>query len=134
MSISTLAFLLLIGRAISIVFNVLVLRRQWKIRKIPTHPRLQKMRVVLSLLAVVVFTANLYPAWLDIVTLFDPGVRSTPIINLKGVIYSLDNNLGFMFASIFIWVLYKLADVAIDVGELIAGNPPKEVEVKPKSK
>ena len=134
MNIQTLALMLLIGRTVAIIFNVLVLKRQWKIRKVPTHPRLQKIRWVLSMLAVVVFIANLYPAWLDIVTLFDPAIRSTQVINLKGVIYSLDNNLGFMFASIFIWALYKLSDVAIDVGELIAGNPPKEVSIQPKKK
>ena len=134
MNIQTLALILLAGRAIAITFNILVLRRQWKIRKIPTHPRNEKIRKVLSALAVVVFIANLYPLWLDIVTLWDPGIRTSQYINLKGVFYPLDNNLGFMFASIFIWALYKLADVAIDVGELIAGNPPKEVVVKPKKK
>lgn len=134
MNIQTLALILLAGRAIAITFNILVLVRQWKIRKIPTHPRIMKIRRVLSALAIVVFIANLYPLWLDVVTLWDPGIRTSQVVNLKGVIYSLDNNLGFMFASIFIWALYKLADVAIDVGELIAGNPPKEVVVKPKKK
>lgn len=134
MNIQLLAGLLLLGRAVSITFNVIVLRRQWKIRKIPTHPRIEKMRTVLSVLALVVFIANIYPLWLDLVTLWDPAIRTSQVVNLKGVIYALDNNLGFMFASILIWTLYKLADVAIDVGELIAGNPPTEVEIKLKKK
>ena len=132
MNIQLLAFLLLIGRLISDVFIVLVLRRQWRIRKIPTHPRLSNIRRVLTLLAVLVFIGNIYPLLLDLYTLFVPGIRTTQQVNLVGVFYSLDNNLTFMFAAILIWMLYKLADVAIDVGELIAGNPPKEVAVKPK--
>lgn len=134
MNIQTLAFLLLIGRLVSITFNVLVLRRQWKLRKIPTHPRLMQIRRVLTALAVIIFIGNIYPMLLDLFTLFYPGVRTSQTVNLVGTFYSLDNNLTFMFASIFIWVLYKLADVAIEVGELIAGNPPKEVVVKPKKK
>ena len=95
MNIQTLALILLAGRAIAITFNILVLRRQWKIRKIPTHPRIEKIRKVLSALAVVVFIANLYPLWLDIVTLWDPGIRTSQYINLKGLFYPLDNNLGY---------------------------------------
>ena len=132
MNIQLLAFLLLVGRLISDVFIIAVLRKQWKIRKIPTHPRLTQIRRVLTLLAVLVFVGNLYTLFLDIYTLFYPGIRTSANVNLVGVIYSLDNNLTFMFASILIWVLYKLADVVIDVGELIAGEPPKQAFVKPK--
>lgn len=132
MNIQLLAFLLLVGRLISDFFIVLVMRRQWRIRKIPTHPRLQNIRRVLTLLALLVFFGNIYPLFLDLYTLFYPGIRTAQNVNLVGVFYSLDNNLTFMFASIFIYMLYKLADVAIDVGELIAGNPPKEVELKTK--
>lgn len=132
MNIQVLAALLLVGRVISIMFNILVIRRQWVIRKIPTHPRLLNIRRVLSLLAILILLGNIYPFLLDIYTLFYPGVRSTQTVNFVGVAYSLDNNLTFMFASILIWTLYKLADIAIEVGELIAGNPPKEVELKPK--
>lgn len=132
MDIQLLAFLLLIGRIISDIFIILVLRRQWRIRKIPTHPRLSNIRRVLTLLAVLVFIGNLYPLILDIFTLVYPGIRTTQTVNLVGVAYSLDANLTFMFASILIYMLYKLADVAIDVGELIAGNPPKEVAVRTK--
>lgn len=132
MNIQLLAFLLLIGRLISDAFIIVVLRKQWKIRKIPTHPRLGNIRRVLTLLAVLVFIGNIYPLLLDAFTLFYPGVRSTQNVNLVGVFYSLDNNLTFMFASILIWALYKISDVAIEVGELIAGNPPKEVTITEK--
>lgn len=132
MNIQLLAFLLLVGRLISDLFIILVLIRQWKIRKIPTHPRLSNLRRVLTLLAVLVFIGNLYPLFLDAYTLLDASIRTTRNVNLVGVFYSLDNNLTFMFASILIWTLYKLADVAIDVGKLIAGNPPKGVVVKTK--
>lgn len=132
MNIQLLAFLLLVGRLISDAFIIMVLRKQWRIRKIPTHPRLTNIRRVLTLLAVLVFIGNIYPLLLDAFTLFYPGVRTTQNVNLVGVYYSLDNNLTFMFASILIYALYKISDVAIEVGELIAGNPPKEVTLKVK--
>lgn len=132
MNIQTLATLLLIGRLISDAFIIAVLRKQWRIRKLPTHPRLAQIRRVLTLLAVLVFIGNLYPLFLDAFTLVDATVRSTRNVNLVGVIYSLDNNLTFMFASVLIWGLYKISDVAIDVGELIAGDPPKEVTLTEK--
>lgn len=132
MNIQLLAFLLLIGRLVSDIFIILVLRRQWRIRKIPTHPRLSNLRRVLTLLATLVFIGNIYPLVLDALTLAYPGIRTSPTVNLVGVFYTLGNSFTFMFASILIWCLYKLADVAIDVGELIAGNPPKEVVLKTK--
>ncbi len=133
MDIVLLAFLLLIGRVVSEIFIVLVLKRQWQIRKTRTHPRLMQMRKVLSLLAILVFIGNLYPLWLDLYTLFNPGIRTSQTVNAAGVAYSLDNNLTFMFASILIWTLYKLADIVIEVAELIAGQSltePSKTEKK----
>lgn len=130
MDIQLLASLLLLGRLISEGFIIAVLRKQWKIRKSPIHPKLRGLRKVLTLLAVLVFIGNLYPLGLDLVTLFNAGVRTNDTVNLVGTIYSLDNNLTFMFASILIWTLYKLSDVVIEVAELITGKPivPKEKE------
>lgn len=122
MDIQLLATLLLIGRLISEGFIIAVLRKQWRIRKSPIHPRLRNLRKVLTLLAVLVFLGNLYPLMLDFYTLIDSGVRTSQTVNLVGVFYSLDNNLTFMFASILIWTLYKLSDVVIEVAELITGR------------
>lgn len=132
MNIQLLASMLLVGRLISEFFIVLVLIKQWRIRKIPTHPRLTSLRRVLTLLAVLVFIGNLYPLLLDAFTLFYPGIRTSRVVNPAGAFYAISTSLTFMFASILIWTLYRLADVAIDVGELIAGNPPKQVSIKPK--
>lgn len=126
MDIQLLAFLLLVGRLVSELFIIAVLRRQWKIRKTRTHPRLMQMRRVLTMLAVLVFLGNLYPLWLDLYTLFNPEIRTSGSVNLVGVIYSLDNSWTFMIASILIWTLYKLADVVIEVAELIAGRPLRD--------
>jgi len=119
MDIQLLAFLLLMGRLISEGFIIAVLRKQWKIRNSPIHPRLRNLRKVLTLLAVLVFIGNIYPLLLDAYTLIAPGIRTSPTINIVGVAYSLDNSLTFMFASILIWTLYKLSDVVIEVAELI---------------
>lgn len=121
MDIQLLAFLLLIGRLISEGFIIAVLRKQWRIRNSPIHPRLKNLRKVLTLLAILVFVGNLYPLALDLYTLYDSTVRTSQTANLVGVIYSLDNNLTFMFASILIWTLYKLSDIVIEVAELISG-------------
>lgn len=126
MDIQVLASLLLIGRLVSETFIIFVLRRQWQIRKSKTHPRLMQMRRVLTLLAILVFIGNLYPLFLDLYTLFYPGIRTSSTVNLVGTIYSLDNNLTFMFASILIWTLYKLADVVIEVAELIGPEKVKD--------
>lgn len=126
MDIQLLAYLLLIGRVISQGFIVMVLRRQWQIRKIKTHPRLMQMRRVLTLLALLVFIGNIYPMLLDAVTLFYPGVRTSQTINPAGAFYAISTNLTFMFASILIWTLYKLADVVIEVAELIGTKQVKD--------
>lgn len=123
MNIQVLASLLLIGRLVSDVFIVMVIRKQWKIRKTRTHPRLMAIRRVLTLLAILVFVGNIYPLLLDAYTLYNSSVRTSQSVNLVGVAYSLDNNLTFMFATILIWTLYRLSDVVIEVAELIAGVP-----------
>lgn len=127
MDIQLLAALLLIGRVVSEYFIVRVLIKQWKIRNTKTHPRLLAMRRVLSLLAILVFVGNLYPLWLDIYTLFiDTELRTSHTVGLYSVVYSLDNNLTFVIASILIWVLYKLADVVIEVADLISPSKKRK--------
>lgn len=122
MDVHLLAFLLLMGRVISQIFIIAVLRKQWKIRKTKTHPRLMAIRRVLTLLAILVFVGNLYPLLLDFYTLFDSSLRTTQTVNGVMVLYSLDNNLTFMFASILIWTLYKLSDVVIEATDLVSNS------------
>lgn len=130
MDIQLLAFILLLGRLISEGFIIAVIRKQWKVRKAPLHPKLRGLRKVLTLLAVLVFVGNIYPLLLDAYTLLHPDVRSIGTVNLVGTFYSLDNSLAFMLASVLIWTLYKLSDVVIEVAELISGKPivPKDKE------
>ncbi len=130
MNIQVLAFLLLIGRLVSDLFIVLVLIRQWKIRRTRIHPKLMAIRRILSTLAMLVFIGNLYPLWLDLVTLFDPAIRTSQVVNLKGVIYSIDNNFTFMFASILIYMLYRLADTVIEIAEVVGIKAIKPKPVK----
>lgn len=119
MDIQILAFILLMGRLISEGFIIAVIRKQWKIRKAPIHPKLRGLRRVLTLLAILVFVGNLYPLFLDAYTLFAPGIRTSQTVNLVGTFYSLDNSITFMLASILIWTLYKLSDVVIEVNKVI---------------
>lgn len=127
MNIQVLAFLLLIGHLISDAFILLVMRKQWQIRKLrAAHPRLVSIRRVLTLLAALVFIGSIYPLFLDLWTLFYPHIRTSQVVNPVGVFYALDNNLTFMFASILIWTLYKLSDVIIEVSELLTGTIQKK--------
>lgn len=131
MNIQVLAIFLLVGRLISDFFIVRVLQKQYKLRKTRTHPKLMAIRKVLALLAILVFVGNIWPLVLDAWTLFYPGIRTTQHVNLVGVTYSLDNNLTFMFASILIWTLYKLADTVIEIAELLgveAAKPQPKIE------
>lgn len=131
MDIQLLAFTLLVGQLISEFFIIQVLRRQWMIRNTRVHPRLKNIRGVLSLLAVLVFLGNIYPLFLDAFTLFNAEIRTSPVVNLVGTFYSLDNSLTFMFASILIWTLYKLSDIVIEVADLYGAQSNDTV---PKSK
>lgn len=133
MNIQLLALILLIGRLISEFFIVMVLRKQWQLRKTRTHPRLLTIRKVLTLLAALVFLGNIFPLLLDAYTLFYPGIRTSPMVNPIGVLYSLDNSLTAMLASILIWTLYKLSDVVIEVAELVTGKPIITTTPKPKT-
>jgi hypothetical protein len=119
MDIKQLAAILLVGRLVSDFFIVLVLRRQWKLRKTKTHPRLMAYRKILAILAVLIFIGNIYPLVLDLLTLSITNLRSTNTVNPVGVVYSLGNNLTFMFASILIYLLYKLSDTVIEIAELV---------------
>lgn len=122
MELQVLAPILIVGRIITICFIVAVIRKQWRIRKSPIHPRLQNLRKVLTLLAILVFVGNLYPLFLDVITLLPPDIRTSNVINMLGVVYALDNNITFMLAAILIWTLYKLSDVVIEVAELVTGK------------
>lgn len=119
MDIQLLSFILLLIMGVSDFFIILILRRQWKLRKTKTHPRLMTYRRVLSLLAILIFVGNIYPILLNLYSIFVPSIRTSQTVNLVGVIYSLDNALTFMIASILIYALYKLADTVIEIAELI---------------
>lgn len=125
MNIQVLAALLLIGRLISELFIIMVIKRQWQIRKNQAHPRLMAMRRVLSLLALLVFAGNIYPLLLDAFTLFYPGIRTSQTVNPAGAFYAISTNLTFMLASILIWVLYRLADVVIETSDLFGPGKSK---------
>lgn len=126
MNLKLLVILLTFGRIASIVFNILVLKRQLKLRKKKTHPRLMKYRQVLMTLAFIIFLGNIYPLFLDLATLAGVFTQRGPeTVNWSLSIYSLDNNLTFLVASILIWVLYKLADTVIEIAELIGVSREK---------
>lgn len=130
MDIQLLAFILLTGRLVSEGFIIAVLRRQWKLRNTRTHPRLMQLRRVLTLLAILVFIGNIAPIIIDAATLMYAQIRGIRSVGVIGIIYSLDNSITFMLASILIWTLYKISDVVIEVAELVTGKPVATSEPK----
>lgn len=125
MDIKTLAFILLVGRIIALCFNVAVLRRQLRLRKEPkTLPILMKYRKIFFALNITILVVHIYPFTLDILTLFVDTGRN-PTASIVGSIYGIDNNFGFLVASILIWMLYKISDTIIDLAQILAQKSPK---------
>lgn len=109
MQIKTFALLLLLGRVISVIFTVLVLKRQLFLFKLKVLPELKKIRVVLFCLGLGAFLTNLIPIAIDILTLEVDIERSTSQVNSIGVAYASNACLSNILLSIFIWTLYVLA-------------------------
>jgi hypothetical protein len=115
MGVKTLAFILLAGRIVSLIFTGLVLYRQIRLSKLAAPSWLVSFRRVLLGLTLVIFIGNFIPMVIDILVLVDEVQRNSP--NPVGVAYALDSNLTAVFASIAIWSLYKLAQKSIERGD-----------------
>lgn len=122
MEVQILAAVLIIGRIITMGFILAVIRKQWRIRHSPIHPRLKNLRKALTLLAVLVFAGSIYPLLLDTAALLCPSIVLANDVDMFGAVYALDNNATFMLSAILIWTLYRLSDVVIEAAELVTGK------------
>lgn len=118
MDIRTIATLLLLGKIISLVFILLVLKKQWNIRKKTIHPTLRKYRTILFVLALVILIGTIIPIVVDLLTLLTNIDRENSP-SIAGIIYAFSNDITFLIASILIWTLYKLSSAVIEIDDLI---------------
>lgn len=107
MSIQTLAAILLIGRLTSVVFILMVLKRQLALFHHPIDDHIRNFRVMLFALACVIFLGNMVPILIDTLTVFSDVTRNNP--SSIGIAYAFSNNITSLVASIFIWLLYRMA-------------------------
>lgn len=119
--IQTIAGILLVLRAVSVVFIVTVLTLQARLfgtqidfALVPNLSNFQQRRVylarrVLFALSVIILAGNMVPILIDTVTLLGNDLGRPGGLQLFSVAYAFSNALTAMFSAIMIWALYKLA-------------------------
>lgn len=110
MSIKMLAFGLLLGRAVSLTFIILVLRRQWQLLKLPIEREIKTFRKILFILSCAILAGNIIPVIIDVLTLFVNTGRP-PQVRAISIAYAYSNSLTAATSSLLIWFLYRLAAI-----------------------
>lgn len=109
MDIKTIALLLLIGRLTAFVFMGLVLSKQLKLFKATLPDSLRRVQKVLFFIALVIFVGQFIPIMIDVLTIIDSLSQKRGSPSVVGVAYAFSNNITSILASLFIWLLYRLA-------------------------
>jgi hypothetical protein len=118
--IKTIALLLLIARAVSVYFIVLVLYRQYKLfgteidfKLVPNLTTMERKHVyqirrILFALSCIILLGNLVPIVIDVLTLF---INTERPANLRpiSIMYAFSNSFTAAFSAIMIWTLYRVA-------------------------
>lgn len=120
--IQTIAFLLLLGRLVSVSFILVVLYRQYKLfgtqidfALVPNLSRMQRKNVytirrILFALSVIILIGNLAPIVIDVITLFAETDRPANLRPIS-IIYAFSNSFTAMFSAAMIWTLYRVAGI-----------------------
>lgn len=108
-SIQIIAAILLIIRIFSIVFMSSVIRKQFRLFKLPIREEVRMFRVVLFILAIVILIGNAIPVIVDTVTLLTDVPRS-PFLSHLSVTYALSNAITSLSSSLLIWFLYRISE------------------------
>lgn len=128
MDIKHIAAIALATRLLSLFFITIVIRRQWKLLKTPIDKEIVRFRQILFALCVVIFLGNLIPVTIDSLTLFaDLKGRGNP--QPIGVAYVISNCLTAVISSLFIWIMYRLAQAGT-IGVIRPPRNPKERDRK----
>lgn len=114
MDIKTVALLLLLGRLVSAVFMVLVVRRQRALSKIAINPQLMPLRKTLSRLSIAVLVGNIIPIIIDILTIAAANsLEREDSPSVIGVMYGFSNCITSAVSAYLIWTLYKQAEKTV---------------------
>jgi hypothetical protein len=106
--IKVLAAVLLVMRLVSISFMTLVLKRQYKLFRLPLEPEARHVRLVLMLMAAIIWCGQLIPIAIDTATLFVDTKRSNP--STLGISYAVSNASTAIVSSILFWLMYRLIE------------------------
>lgn len=118
--IKTIALLLLLARAVSVTFIVLVLYRQWKLfgtqidfKLVPNLTKMERkhvyqIRKVLFTLSAIILAGNMIPICIDVLTLFVETSRPRSIAPIS-IAYAFSNAFTAAFSALMIWTLYRVA-------------------------
>lgn len=114
MDIKTVALILLLGRIVSVVFMVLVVKRQRILSKLPVNPQLRPLRKTLNHLSLAVLVGNIIPIFLDISTVIAANsLEREDSPSVVGVSYAFSNCITAGISAYLIWTLYKQAEKTV---------------------
>lgn len=111
-SITVIAGLLLVFRVVSDVLIALVIRRQWRLLKLPVpkeyredEKSIKKFRKILFFLSIAIFVGNAIPVVIDALTLF---VETGRPANLRAIsiAYAFSNATTALVSATLVWLLY----------------------------
>lgn len=110
MDIKYIAFILLLGRIVSVFFMALVVKRQRELNKIPISPELKPFRTILQQLSIAVLIGNIIPIVIDILTILAPdSLHREDSPSTIGIMYGFSNVVTSALSAYLIWTLYKQA-------------------------
>lgn len=112
MSIVLIAGLLLIFRVVSDILIAQVIRRQWRLLKLPVpeayredEKSIKKFRKILFLLSIAIFIGNAIPIVIDALTLFVETGRPAEL-RAVSVAYAFSNATTALISATLVWLLY----------------------------
>lgn len=111
-SIVLIAGLLLIFRVVSDILIALVIRRQWRLLKLPIadeykadEKSIKKFRKILFFLSIAIFVGNAIPVVIDGLTLFIETGRPANLRAIS-VAYAFSNATTALVSATLVWLLY----------------------------
>ncbi len=111
-SIVLLAGILLTFRVLSDILIAYVIRRQWKLLRLPIPDEykddersVKKFRKILFFLSIAIFVGNFIPIIIDSLTLFVETGRPAQVKTIS-VAYAFSNATTALISATLIWLLY----------------------------
>ncbi len=124
-SIILLASILLVFHVVSTILIALVIKRQWKLFRVPIPKEyssdassIRKFRKLLFFLSIAILIGNIIPIVIDVLTLFIETGRPANL-RIISIFYSVSNATTALISATLVWLLY-----------FSSFNAPEAVEIK----